>query len=117
MFGGLSTLSASYLAKTRSMGEPEASDQMVRELESFVRDCSMCLLDHGHLKGDGSDLLVHSFQDRFEQILENAPKGLTDRIKKRVHGSGGGGVGGGGGGGGGGGNSGRQDEERGNRKV
>ena len=57
---------------------------MVRELESFVRDCSACILDRGHLIGDKYDDIVHEYRDRFETILGNKPKGLGERIKERI---------------------------------
>lgn len=81
----MSTLAASYLAKTRGTGEPEASQAMVQELESFVRDCKACMLDRGHHVGEAHDELVQSFRDRLEQILGNKPKSMGDRLKEKFH--------------------------------
>lgn len=83
VLGGMSTLAASYLAKARGSGEPEASDAMVAELASFVRDCSACVLDRGHLVGGAHDDVVREFRERFEAILGNRPKGLGERLKER----------------------------------
>lgn len=58
---------------------------MVKELESFVRDCSSCVLDRGYLVGEEYDGLVQEFRDRLEQILGNRPKSMTDRIKEKFH--------------------------------
>ena len=80
----MSTLAASYLAKSRGSGEPEASNAMVRDLESFVRDCSAFVLDSGWMVGE--DEKVQAFRNRFEQILGNKPKSITDRFKEKMHG-------------------------------
>ncbi|CCM06304.1 uncharacterized protein FIBRA_08555 [Fibroporia radiculosa] len=71
VLGGLSTLSASYLARARGSGEPEASAVRCSELEHFIRDCKAFLLDRGHLVGSEYDNEVRQYRRRFEEILGN----------------------------------------------
>ena len=47
ILGGLSTLAASYLARSRGSREPETSLRKCNYLEQFIRDCESFLLDHG----------------------------------------------------------------------
>jgi len=47
VFGGISTILASYLAKIRGSGEPEFSTIRAREVTSYLRDLEAFVLDHG----------------------------------------------------------------------
>lgn len=49
--GGLSTMAASYLARTRGSNEPELSISRTKDLEQFIRECEAFQLDFGHLYG------------------------------------------------------------------
>ncbi|KAI0085259.1 hypothetical protein BDY19DRAFT_896981, partial [Irpex rosettiformis] len=71
ILGGLSTLAASYLAKARGSGEPEASSLRCKDLENFVRDLQNLRLDRGYLSGNEHDEIVQNFRDRFEEIMGN----------------------------------------------
>lgn len=97
VLGGMSTLAASYLAKSRGTGEPEASQAMAKDLQSFVRDCESVMLDKGHHVGEQYDDVVQSMRDRLEAILGNRPKSLGERLKERIYPSHEQGQGGGGG--------------------
>ncbi|TFY67537.1 hypothetical protein EVJ58_g1550, partial [Rhodofomes roseus] len=55
ILGGLSTLSASYLARARGSGEPELSIVRQHDLDHFIRDTEAFLLDRGHLIGPQYD--------------------------------------------------------------
>ena len=65
----MSTLAASYLAKMRGSGEPEASAGRCKDLENFQRELNAYILDHGHLVGDKYDEPVARFRARFEEIM------------------------------------------------
>ncbi len=89
VLGGLSTLAASYLAKTRSSNEPEASAIRCQSLKEFVRDLQYLRLDRGHLTGH--DWEVESFRRRFEDIMKNNQGGLKvmgefmkEKVKEHV---------------------------------
>ncbi|KAI0804561.1 hypothetical protein BC629DRAFT_1260122, partial [Irpex lacteus] len=89
VLGGLSTLAASYLAKTRSSNEPEASAIRCQSLKEFVRDLQYLRLDRGHLTGH--DWEVDSFRKRFEDIMKNNQGGLKvmgefmkEKVKEHV---------------------------------
>jgi len=63
---------ASYLARARGSGEPEASNTKVRDLDQFCRECLSTDLDaHG---GDKSivDRRINDLRVRFEELLGNA---------------------------------------------
>ncbi|CAL1707338.1 unnamed protein product [Somion occarium] len=77
ILGGLSTMAASYLAKARGSGEPEASRARSRELEHFGRDIEGFLLDHGNAVGSVFDDRIARFRRRFEEIMGND---RSDRI-------------------------------------
>ena len=51
VLGGLSTMAASYLARTRGSNEPELSISRTKDLEQFIRECESFQLDFGHLYG------------------------------------------------------------------
>jgi len=71
ILGGLSTLAASYLARSRGSGEPERSIVRCKDLEHFIRDCKGFKLDKGFLTGPQYDREVNFFRMRFEEILGN----------------------------------------------
>ena len=84
----MSTLAASYLAKSRGSGEPEASALRARELDSFIRDLEAFMLDHGHLTGGAGggvqpeyEAMVARYRRRFEEIMGNALEGVEDSLK------------------------------------
>lgn len=55
----MSTLAASYLAKARGSGEPEASSLRVKDLENFTRELRNTCLDRGNFTGKEYDTMVH----------------------------------------------------------
>lgn len=86
IFGGITTMLASYLARMRGSGEPELSRARTKELENFLRDVNAVVLDKGHhanemkLNENGNpdpnhkdeiDLLIENFRKRFEDIMGN----------------------------------------------
>ncbi|KAG1843156.1 hypothetical protein DFJ58DRAFT_47788 [Suillus subalutaceus] len=75
LLGGMSTLVASYLARTRGSNEPELSITRVKDLDQFLRDCRSFKMDHGHEYGTAenglNDHLEH-LRKRFEELLGNA---------------------------------------------
>ena len=85
-------MAASYLAKARGSGEPEASSARCRELQQFERDCEAFMLDHGSSTSSVFDDRIARFRRRFEEIMGNDPsdgigdtpdpiKGYADRRK------------------------------------
>lgn len=74
ILGGMSTLVASYLARTRGSNEPELSITRVKDLDQFLRDCRSFKMDHGHEYGTAenglNDELEH-LRKRFEELLGN----------------------------------------------
>ena len=81
ILGGLSTLAASYLAKARGSGEPEASARKAQDLNSFIRDCEAFKLDHGHKIGPDHDDMINRYRRRFEEIMGNEFEGVGDDVK------------------------------------
>lgn len=87
ILGGLSTLAASYLAKARGSGEPEASVLRCSELENFVRELQNLSIDMGAKKGGGEhhDTVVQNFRDRFEKIMGSPSGGLMgDFVREKM---------------------------------
>lgn len=82
ILGGLSTIAASYLAKTRGTGEPEASIARYKDLEQFQRDCQAFILDRGHLTGDEYDPMINGFRHRLEEVLGNTGEAVGDKVGK-----------------------------------
>ncbi|XP_006459676.1 hypothetical protein AGABI2DRAFT_135041 [Agaricus bisporus var. bisporus H97] len=77
IFGAMSTLVASYLAKARGSKEPELSIVRTRDLEHFIREIEAFMLDHGHVDTDVWDKDINRFRLQLEGILSNADdKGL-----------------------------------------
>ncbi|KAG2069198.1 hypothetical protein BDR04DRAFT_1119314 [Suillus decipiens] len=75
LLGGMSTLVASYLARTRGSNEPELSITRVKDLDQYLRDCYAFKMDHAHEYGTAknglNDQLEH-LRRRFEELLGNA---------------------------------------------
>lgn len=70
--GGISTLTASYLARARGSNEPELSITRVKDLEQFIRECEAFILDHGHVRTSELDALLTSYRKHFEALLGKA---------------------------------------------
>ncbi|KAF8836854.1 hypothetical protein BDN67DRAFT_957416 [Paxillus ammoniavirescens] len=73
--GGMSTMVASFLARTQGSHEPELSITRVKDLEHFLRDCHSFQMDQGHLIGTAENGLNHRLDElrrRFEELLGNA---------------------------------------------
>jgi len=70
--GGLSTIVASYLARSRGSNEPELSIARTKDLEQFIRECEAFKMDHGHVVGTEYDRELETFRRRFEELLGNA---------------------------------------------
>ncbi|KAL6299174.1 hypothetical protein BKA93DRAFT_830129 [Sparassis latifolia] len=83
VLGGLSTLAASYLARTRGSGEPEASTARCKDLENFIRECEAFTLDKGHVIGTEYDYVIEKFRQRFEEIMGNVSNGPIDGQKEK----------------------------------
>ena len=81
----MSTLAASYLAKARGSGEPEASAMRARDLDSYIRDLRAFVLDHGHLAGPAvgpeHEAMIARYRRRFEEIMGNGLEGVEDTMK------------------------------------
>ena len=93
ILGGLSTLAASYLAKSRGSNEPDASARCAQDLDSFWRDCDSFVMDRGHLVTSEYDWMIDRYRRRFEEILGNGSEGVqedaTATAAKRSGGGGG----------------------------
>jgi hypothetical protein len=72
MLGGLNTIVAAYLARSRGSNEPELSITRVKDLEQFIRECQAFQLDFGHVTTGEFDHKLNGFRDRFEELLGNA---------------------------------------------
>ncbi|KAL4071935.1 hypothetical protein V8B97DRAFT_1915489 [Scleroderma yunnanense] len=75
ILGGVSTLVASYLARSRGSSEPELSIGRVKDLDHFLRDCRAFRTDYGHAIADQHNDLeqkVEELRHRFEELLGNA---------------------------------------------
>lgn len=73
ILGGLATMVASYLARTRGSNEPELSITRVKDLDQFLRDCLAFKMDSGHEYGTPElDARLEHLRRRFEELLGNA---------------------------------------------
>ncbi|KAE9400380.1 hypothetical protein BT96DRAFT_1018929 [Gymnopus androsaceus JB14] len=89
VFGGASTLVASYLAKTRGstrgLQEPDFSIARAALLDQFIRECDAFGMDFGHLDTSGHDEKLNeklnAFRDRFEEIMGN-DSGIAMRLRE-----------------------------------
>ncbi|KAG6902398.1 hypothetical protein C0995_000603 [Termitomyces sp. Mi166 len=70
--GGLSTITASYLARARGSSEPELSITKVKDLEQLIRQCEAFQMDHGKTLGDQYDKELEDFRNRLEDLLRNS---------------------------------------------
>ncbi|KAJ7207912.1 hypothetical protein GGX14DRAFT_634393 [Mycena pura] len=70
--GGLSTIVASYLARQRGSKEPELSTMRCKDLDQFLRECDIFVLDYGHLSTNEHDAKLDRLRNRFEELLGNA---------------------------------------------
>ncbi|KAJ7133181.1 hypothetical protein C8R44DRAFT_21858 [Mycena epipterygia] len=71
ILGGLSTVVASYLARSRGSNEPELSIIRCKDLEQFIRECEIFMLDFGHISGNEHDEKLTALRDRYEELLGN----------------------------------------------
>ncbi|KAH8981714.1 hypothetical protein EDB92DRAFT_169382 [Lactarius akahatsu] len=76
VLGSLSTLVASYLARTRGSSEPESSLLREQALSHFIRNLRAFILDKG--TQHGHDQAVENFRKEFERML-NASDPNTKR--------------------------------------
>ncbi|KAI9455706.1 hypothetical protein BJY52DRAFT_630564 [Lactarius psammicola] len=67
VLGSLSTLVASYLARTRGTSEPESSLLREQALSNFIRKLRAFILDHGTEKG--YDQAIEKYRKEFERLL------------------------------------------------
>ncbi|KAJ7086488.1 hypothetical protein B0H15DRAFT_844935 [Mycena belliarum] len=72
ILGGLSTVVASYLARARGSNEPELSIARSKDLDQYIRECEVFVLDFGHLTGSEHDQKLDALRERFEELLGNA---------------------------------------------
>lgn len=73
--GGLSTVVASYLARSRGTNEPEKSNAKVKDLDHFIRECRAFELDHGHIVGNELDHILIEKRKQLEVLLGNTSSG------------------------------------------
>ena len=71
----MTTVVASYLARTRGSNEPELSITRVKDLEKFIREVESYMLDYGLHTGDDHDTKIAAFRTSFEEILGNNAEG------------------------------------------
>jgi len=67
VLGSLSTLVASYLARTRGTSEPESSLLREQALSNFIRKLRAFILDRG--MEEGHEQAVENFRKEFERLL------------------------------------------------
>ncbi|KAK6977916.1 carbamoyl-phosphate synth [Favolaschia claudopus] len=72
VIGAFSTIVASYLARARGTNEPELSTIRARDLNQFIRECQVFVMDYGHLTGNEHDSQLNALRDRFGELLGNA---------------------------------------------
>ncbi|KAJ6602446.1 hypothetical protein DFH09DRAFT_968813 [Mycena vulgaris] len=70
--GGLSTIAASYLARARGSNEPELSITRRKDLDQYIRECEIFVLDYGHLTSNEHDSDLNNLRSRFEDLLGHA---------------------------------------------
>jgi hypothetical protein len=71
ILGGLTTIVASYLAKTRNSDEAEGARERVSGLDRFIRTCTSFLLDHGHSDDPVYDKVVGELRREFDELLDS----------------------------------------------
>lgn len=68
---------ASFLARSRSTNEPEASRTRAADLNHFLREIRAFQLDHGSETGDKYDDKINGFRTGLEQLLgHNQPSAV-----------------------------------------
>ncbi|KAJ2929887.1 hypothetical protein H1R20_g7208, partial [Candolleomyces eurysporus] len=71
ILGGLTTMIAGYLARTRGSNEPELSTSRVKDLDKYIREATAFILDHGDSDDPTHDERIHNFRMDFEELLGN----------------------------------------------
>ncbi|RXW19594.1 hypothetical protein EST38_g6263 [Candolleomyces aberdarensis] len=71
ILGGLTTMIAGYLARTRGSNEPELSITRVKDLDKYIRETTAFILDHGDSDDPMHDDRIRSFRMEFEELLGN----------------------------------------------
>ncbi|KAF7361331.1 Carbamoyl-phosphate synth [Mycena sanguinolenta] len=71
VLGGLATIVASYLARARGSNEPELSITRVKDLDQYIRECEIFILDHGHITSNEHDEELSKLRVRYEELLGN----------------------------------------------
>ncbi|KAG6835200.1 hypothetical protein H0H93_003987 [Arthromyces matolae] len=71
VLGALSTIVASFLARTRGSNQPELSIVRQKALDHLIRDINAFQLDYGSTTAHEYDERVESFRRRFEEILSD----------------------------------------------
>ncbi|KAH8981715.1 hypothetical protein EDB92DRAFT_1952870 [Lactarius akahatsu] len=69
VLGSLSTLVASYLARTRGTSEPESSLLREQALNHFIRNLRAFILDNGMSTDESHNQAVENFRREFERLL------------------------------------------------
>ncbi|KAJ6510498.1 hypothetical protein C8R45DRAFT_858390 [Mycena sanguinolenta] len=72
ILGGFATIVASYLARARGSNEPELSTARVKDLDQYIRECEIFILDYGHFTGHEHDAKLTALRNRYEELLGNA---------------------------------------------
>ncbi|KAG6862719.1 hypothetical protein C0991_010545, partial [Blastosporella zonata] len=71
ILGALTTIVASYLARSRGSNEPANSIRRVKDLEQFIREIDAFQMDHGGVATNEYDSQLLRFRARFEELLGN----------------------------------------------
>jgi hypothetical protein len=71
ILGGLATLVASFLARSRGSNEPERSITRCKDLDQFLREAEAFQLDYGHVHTDEYDEKLNRLRKRLEEVLGN----------------------------------------------
>ncbi|KAJ7262744.1 hypothetical protein B0H12DRAFT_1104260 [Mycena haematopus] len=72
ILGGFATIVASYLARARGSNEPELSTARAKDLDQYIRECEIFILDYGLSTGNEHDSKLNTLRDRYEELLGNA---------------------------------------------
>ena len=75
--GGAATVVASYLARSHTSNEPEASHKRAAALNHFVREVRGFQLDYGYQKGNQWDDRIMGYRLGLEQMLGSQPGSVT----------------------------------------
>ncbi|KAF7291532.1 SLATT-fungal domain-containing protein [Mycena kentingensis (nom. inval.)] len=77
VLGGMSTIVASYLARVRGSNEPERSLSRSKDLDGFIRECEIFVLDYGHITSSEYDPKLKELRERLEDLLGNVNRNLS----------------------------------------